>query len=352
MYNIIQKRKIWLTLSSFMVGASIVSLILWGLNFGIDFTGGSLLEVNFLDERPSVSEVQESLNDLNLGSLIVQPIGETEMILRFQDTSEESHQAVLRRISDLRLPAQAGLPIDDLEKDEQSKETGLKVEEENIGNIEIETTGGDIITQLENGNQELKVEELRYDSVGPSIGQELKRKSLYAIIVVLIAIVLYIAWTFRKVSKPVASWKYGLTAIIALFHDVIIVLGIFALLGKFLNIEINSAFVAAVLTVLGYSVNDTIVVFDRVRENLPRSDEDFENTINTSVNQTIRRSINTSVTTLLVLLSILFFGGTTIRDFVLALSIGVFIGTYSSIFLASPVLVLWEKVRDLRFKND
>lgn len=335
-----------------MVGASIVSLILWGLNFGIDFTGGSLLEVNFLDERPSVSEVQESLNDLNLGSLIVQPIGETEMILRFQDTSEESHQAVLRRISDLRLPAQAGLPIDDLEKDEQSKETGLKVEEENIGNIEIETTGGDIITQLENGNQELKVEELRYDSVGPSIGQELKRKSLYAIIVVLIAIVLYIAWTFRKVSKPVASWKYGLTAIIALFHDVIIVLGIFALLGKFLNIEINSAFVAAVLTVLGYSVNDTIVVFDRVRENLPRSDEDFENTINTSVNQTIRRSINTSVTTLLVLLSILFFGGTTIRDFVLALSIGVFIGTYSSIFLASPVLVLWEKVRDLRFKND
>ena len=189
------------------------------------------------------------------------------------------------------------------------------------------------------------IEELRFDSVGPSIGQELKRKSLYAIITVLIAIVLYIAWAFRKVSKPVASWKYGMTAIIALFHDVMIVLGVFAVLGRFLDMEINTAFVAAILTVLGYSVNDTIVVFDRIRENLPRSDEDFESTVNISVNQTLRRSINTSLTTLLVLLSIFFFGGTTIRDFVLALSIGVFIGTYSSIFLASPVLVVWEKLK-------
>ncbi|MBA3046872.1 protein translocase subunit SecF, partial [Candidatus Falkowbacteria bacterium] len=173
-----------------------------------------------------------------------------------------------------------------------------------------------------------------------------KRKSVLAIIIVLIAIVLYIAWTFRKVSKPVASWKYGLAAIIALFHDVIITVGIFAVLGKFFGVEINTAFVAAILTVLGYSVNDTIVVFDRVRENLPKSEEDFEGTINTSVNQTITRSINTSITTLLVLLSIVFFGGATIRDFILALSIGVFVGTYSSIFLASPILVIWEKIRN------
>ncbi len=164
-------------------------------------------------------------------------------------------------------------------------------------------------------------------------------------IIVLAIIILYIALAFQKVSKPVASWKYGLSAIVALFHDILITLGIFSILGHFYGIEINIPFVAAILTVLGYSVNDTIVVFDRIRENLPKSELDFENTVNVSVNQTITRSINTSLTTLLVLLSILFWGGETIRDFVLALSIGVFIGTYSSIFLASPMLVVWEKLK-------
>jgi len=304
MYKIIQKRKIWLTLSACMVVASIVFLSLWGLNFGIDFTGGSLLEVKFLNQRPSINEIQEAVGDLDLGSLTIQPIEENNIVLRFQDISEEKHQEIISRLKKL-----AG--------EKENDEVG----------------------------ENLYLEELRFDSVGPSIGQELKRKSLYAIITVLIAIVLYIAWAFRKVSKPIASWKYGVAAIIALFHDVMIVLGVFALLGYFFDIEINSAFVAAILTVLGYSVNDTIVVFDRIRENLPRSDDDFEGTINTSVNQTLTRSINTSLTTLLVLLSILFFGGATIRDFVLALSIGVFIGTYSSIFLASPVLAVWEKMK-------
>ncbi|MBU4125325.1 protein translocase subunit SecF, partial [Patescibacteria group bacterium] len=258
--------------------------------------GGSLLEVDFKSARPSAAEIQENLKDLGLGSLTAQPSGDNGVILRFQDISEEKHQLILEKLNIM---------------------------------------GG-----------ENQIDELRFDSVGPSIGQELKRKSVLAIIIVLIAIVLYIAWTFRKVSKPVASWKYGLAAIIALFHDVIITVGIFAVLGKFFGVEINTAFVAAILTVLGYSVNDTIVVFDRVRENLPKSEEDFEGTINTSVNQTITRSINTSITTLLVLLSIVFFGGATIRDFILALSIGVFVGTYSSIFLASPILVIWEKIRN------
>ncbi len=287
MYKIIQKRKIWFTLSGTLVVLSILSLFLWGLNFGIDFTGGSLLEVEFMGDRPTVVEVQDRLTDFNLNSLVVQPMGERGMILRFQDTSEEIHQQILDSLGE--------------------------------------------------------VEEMRFDSVGPSIGEELKQKSLYAMFVVLLAIIAFIAWAFRKVSKPVASWKYGLSAIIALFHDTLIVLGVFAVLGHFLNIEINTAFIAAILTVLGYSVNDTIVVFDRIRENLPKSDEDFENTINTSINQTITRSINTSLTTLLVLISILIFGGATIRDFVLALSIGVFVGTYSSIFLASPILVSFEK---------
>ncbi|MFH1427539.1 MAG: protein translocase subunit SecF [Patescibacteria group bacterium] len=302
MYNIIQKRKIWLTLSGLMVGLSIIFLVLWGLDFGIDFTGGSLLEVKYNIERPSVPEVKEKLADLNLKSLVVQPVGSDEIILRFQETSEETHQAILNKLNDYNS-----------ETSEEQKEN--------------------------------KVEELRFDSIGPSIGEELKRKSLYAIVVVLIFIVIYIAFAFRKVSKPVASWKYGMAAIIALFHDVLIVLGVFAILGKFFSFEINSAFVAAILTVIGYSVNDTIVVFDRIRENLPRSNEDFEGTINSSINQTLTRSINTQLTTLLVLLSILFFGGSTIRDFVLALSIGIFIGTYSSIFIASPILVIWEKLK-------
>ena len=302
MLNIIQKRKIWLTLSSIAVMLSIIFLILWGLNLGIDFTGGGLLEVKYNKDRISVGEMQEKLSDLDLKSLIVQPVGEQNMILRFQNINEEKHQEILNRLN----------------------------------NIDTATASG---------TQPLIVQELRFDSVGPTIGDELKSKSVTAMIVVLIAIILYIAWAFRKVSKPVASWKYGMSAIIALFHDVIITLGVFAVLGHFYGIEVTSAFVAAILTVLGYSVNDTIVVFDRIRENLPKSNDDFENTINISVNQTIKRSINTSLTTLLVLLSVLFWGGGSIRDFVLALSIGVFIGTYSSIFLASPTLVVWEKMK-------
>jgi len=346
MYNIIQKRNIWLTLSSLVVVLSIIFLVLWGLNFGIDFTGGSLLEVKFLKERPSVSEVQDALSDLGLGSLVVQPVGEQDMILRFQDTSEEKHQEILVRMDELASSNEEN--IEGEKEVKEDKNLGIEVGGENIEGLEVElldSEGKKIKSNLTGKESIINIEELRYDSVGPSIGEELKRKSLYAIIVVLIAIVLYIAWTFRKVSMPVASWKYGLTSIIALFHDVMIVLGIFAVLGKFFDIEINAAFIAAILTVLGYSVNDTIVVFDRIRENLPRSEEDFEGTINTSVNQTLTRSINTSLTTLLVLLSILFFGGGTIRDFVLALSIGVFIGTYSSIFLASPLLVVWERLK-------
>ncbi len=323
MYNIIQKRKIWLSFSAFLVTLSIIALSVWGLKLGIDFTGGSLLEVEFSKNRPELASVQSSLEELELGSLVVQPVGDNGMILRFQDSTEDKHQKILTKLREL-----SGSEI------KEDGETQKGVEEE------INPEGGET---GEAGASELI--ELRFDSVGPTIGQELKTKSVNAIVIVIIAIVLFIAWAFRKVSKPVASWKYGLSAIVALFHDVIITMGIFATLGRFYGMEVNTAFVAAILTVLGYSVNDTIVVFDRVRENLPKSEEDFEGTVNTSVNQTIKRSINTSVTTLLVLLSVIFFGGESIRSFVLALAIGVFIGTYSSIFLASPVLVVWEKIK-------
>ncbi len=308
MYKIIYNKKIWLSASGAMVGLSIILLIIFGLNFGIDFTGGSLLEVRFIGDTPTTEDVKNAVSDIEIGSLTVQEGGEDNMILRFQDISEEKHQEVLKRISDLRLT------------------------NDNLGRADQDT-------------QKSTIEELRFDSVGPSIGEELKTKSLYAIVFVLVAIVLYIAWAFRKVSKPIVSWKYGVVALITLFHDVLITVGVFVILGKFFGVEVNTPFMVAILTVLGYSVNDTIVIFDRIRENLPKSDEDFENTINISVNQTITRSVNTSLTTLVVLLSIVFFGGATIQSFALALAIGVFIGTYSSIFLASPLLVVWEKMK-------
>ncbi|HLD27489.1 MAG TPA: protein translocase subunit SecF, partial [Patescibacteria group bacterium] len=188
--------------------------------------------------------------------------------------------------------------------------------------------------------------ELRFDSIGPTIGNELKRKSFYAIIVVLLAIILYIAYAFRKVSKPVESYKYGAAAIIALIHDLLIIIGVFAVLGHFLNVQIDSYFVTALLTILGFSVHDTIVTFDRTRENLKRhQDKTFEEVVNLSVNETIIRSLNTSLTTVFVLLAIFLFGGETIRYFVLALALGLIVGTYSSIFLASPLLMIWYRLK-------
>ena len=288
-YKIIQKRKLWVSISLVIFLISVVALGKWGFKYGIDFTGGSLMEVKYVQNRPAVDQIQRSLGQLGLGELIIQPAGETNYILRFQNTEETKHQEAIKALRSLDASA----------------------------------------------------EELHYESVGPSVGAELKQKSVYAIFFVLLGILLYISYSFRKVSKPVASWKYGASAIIAMLHDAIITMGIFAILGKYLNLEINTPFVTAILTVIGYSVHDTIVVFDRTRENLPKSDTDFEGTVNMSVNQTLGRSINTSLTVLLTLIAIIVFGGASIRTFALTLTIGIFFGTYSSIFLASPLLVMW-----------
>ncbi|MFA5753758.1 MAG: protein translocase subunit SecF [Patescibacteria group bacterium] len=295
-YRIIQKRKVFLSLSTLAVVASILALIFWGLNFGIDFTGGSLLEVEFKNYQPTIAEIQDGLKDTGLHNLVVQPTSDS-VLLRFQENTEESHQAALAKLKDL--------------------------------------------AQTKSGAE---VKELQFDSVGPSIGRELKSKSFNATAIVFLMIIAYISLAFRKVSKPVASWKYGVAAIIALVHDILFILGVFSVLGHFYGIEVNTPFIAAILTVLGYSVSDTIVVFDRIRENLPKSQEDFENTVNRSLNQTLTRSINTSVSSMLALCAVLLFGGDTIQDFALALIIGIFIGTYSSIFIASPVLVIWDKL--------
>ena len=298
MYNIIGKKKIWFTLSGTLMAASIIILLIWGLRLGIDFTGGSLLEISYQNQRPTIAQIEEQLADFNLQSLKIQPSGHNDFILRFEDIPEDTHQSILQKLEDIHLE------------------------------------GVEDNTLIEN----------RFESIGPIIGHELKRKAIQAIIVVLIFIVLYIAYAFRKVSKPVASWKYGLSAIIALIHDILIVTGVFAVLGQLLGTEVDSLFVTALLTILGFSVHDTIVTFDRTRENLFKNhSQTFDEIVNISVNQTIIRSLNTSLTPLFVLLAIYIFGGETIKNFTLALILGVIIGTYSSIFVASPLLSIWNR---------
>jgi len=291
---IVKHRKIWFLVSGVLVAASIVCLAIWQLNFGIDFTGGSLSEIEWISQRPSNRDVQDSLVSFELGNISVQATGEKGMILRLKDIDEDTHQEILSAL------------------------------EEKFG----------------------QVEEKRFESIGPTIGQELKKKAAWSIFLALIAILVFVAWAFRKVSFPIKSYRYGIIAVIALFHDVLITVGVFSFLGHFQGVEVGVPFVAALLTVLGYSVNDSIVVFDRIRENLlsfRTKDEEFSKTVGLSLKQTITRSINTSLTTLLVLFAIFLFGGTTIKFFSLALIIGIALGTYSSIFIASPLLVAWEK---------
>lgn len=293
---IIKYRRIFLSISAALVVLSIAALAIWGLRLGIDFKGGSLFEARFLAGRPDKSVLAEALGPLDLGTVTIQPIGEDSVLIRAKDIDEQKHQEVLKALKE-KAPEQ-------------------------------------------------KLEEESFESIGPAIGQELKKRALWAIALVLIMIVLYIAYAFRKVSRPVSSWRYGVAALIALAHDVIIPTGIFAILGHFLGKEADLLFVTALLTILGFSVHDTIVVFDRIRENLRRgAGRDFQETVGLSVAQTLTRSISTSFTVLLTLLAIYFFGGASIKDFSLILILGIFFGTYSSIFIASPILVEWEKWR-------
>ena len=294
--GIVKYRKIWYTISGLLVLASLFCVFYYGLNVGIDFKGGSLLEVEYINNRPDISLLQKEIEGLNFGNINILSAGDKGLLVRSRNLTEEEHQALLEKLS-------------------------LK------------------------GGAEYK--ELRFDSIGPIIGKELRQKSWVAIVLVVMMIILYIAFAFWKVSRAFSSFKFGLKAIVALIHDITTPLGVFAVLGKFWGVEIDILFITAILTVLGFSVHDTIVVFDRIRENLKKGiGKDFEETVGTSVRQTITRSINTSLTVILVLLSIFIFGGETTKYFALALMIGVFVGTYSSIFLASPLLVTLYKFQN------
>ena len=274
---------------------ALLALALWGLKPGIDLSGGSLLQVSFPGGRPAVTEVQKVVATLPIGEVRVQPTGDSAYMLR---------------------------------------ERNLTPDEKNTLEVALQALG--------------PIHEDQFNSVGPVIGRELLHKGLVALGLVAISIILFIAFAFRKVSKPVASWKYGIIAIITLIHDILIPTGLFAVLGHFKGSEVDSLFIVALLTLLGVSINNTIVVFDRIRENLRRNEEyrkkePFNETVGHSIVQTLTRSINTSLTVVIVLAALYALGPLTTKDFSLTLIVGMVAGTYSSIFLASPLLVVWER---------
>ena len=292
-FNVIRHSRLWLAISGAIVVAAFLALFTYGLNFGIDFTGGSLLQVNA--PATSVEALRNVVATTGFEPVVQQGEGDSYFV-RLAPVTEEQHQAILTAVKSISPDAT----------------------------------------------------EVRFDTVGPAIGGELKTASLKATALMLLLITLYVAWAFRKVTRPVASWKYGVVTMISAFHDVIIPLGVFAVLGHYLGYQVDMAFVAAVLTILGYSINDTIVVLDRTRENLMRhrhGDISFGDIVNKSVLETIARSMNTTFSTMLPLLAVFVVGGETTRPFVLALLIGMLSGAYSSIFVASPLLVEWEKWR-------
>ncbi len=293
---VIKYRKIFYIISGILVGLSILSLIFWGLNFGIDFTGGSLLEVSYQNGLPQMSDLQSNLDKLQLGQYSIRPVGDTGYILRTKTLTEENRLAVIQALS----------------------------------------------------SQSMTPEIKHFDSIGPILGEELRGKAVTSIVLVILAIVIFITFAFRKVSEPVSSWKYGLVAVIALLHDVIVPVGFFSIFGHFYGFEADTLFVTAILVILGFSVHDTIVVFDRTRENLRLNKEDntkkpFDQIVGESISQTFTRSINTSLTVVLSLVVLYILGAEATHDFSLVMLVGVIAGTYSSIFIGSPLLVTLEK---------
>lgn len=299
---IIDNKNIFFTIAGILVAACVGLAVTFGLPLGIDFTGGSIIEVAYEGERPNIETAEESVAELGLSSFSVRPSGDDQFIIRTTFLEEAQRQELLAA-------------------------------------LEADTDG--------------EVSEERFSSVGPVIGSELASKALTAIGIVIFGIITFIAFAFRKVSKPVSSYKYGLVAIAALIHDILLPIGVFAVIASITGAQIDVLFVMALLTILGYSVNDTIVVMDRVRENLQLNEEyehgaSFDKVVGQSLEDTFVRSINTSLTTVIVLFSLYWIGGESTELFALMLLVGAVAGTYSSIFLASPLLVKVKEWQDAK----
>jgi preprotein translocase subunit SecF len=292
MLNIVGHRKIWFTISIVLVGIAVLAIATFGFQESAELKGGTLWEFQVSGQNVSVSDVQnEFTNVLHIPDAEVNADnGDASYLVRFDSITEATHQEYITALTQV-WPS---------------------------------------------------FHELSFDSISPSVGTNVRNDSIIAIILVLIGISLYIAFAFRKASRPISSWKYGWITLLTLFHDVAIPAGMLAILGHFANVQIDSDFIVALLVVMGFSVHDTIVVFDRIRENLlnHRGKVPFATIINDSVNQTLARSINTSLTLILVLLALYFVGPADLQYFVLTLLVGVTTGIYSSIFIASPALVL------------
>lgn len=287
--NFLRYHKLYFFFSGLVLGLSIASIALFHLNFGIDFTSGSIMEVEYAKARPAFVSIQASMAGIDLGALEIQPAGEKGIILKMKDIPELTHQQILAKLG----------------KD---------------------------------------AKELRFESIGPVIGKELQNKTLMITALSLLVIIGYIGFAFRKITQPVKWWQWSVASLLALLHDLIIPLGIFAVLGTFARIQFTIPVTVALLTVVGYSINNNIVVFDRVRENLlKRTGVDFEDTVQKSIQQTLTRNLNLSFATLIPLCAIFFLGGEALKAFALALMIGIVVGLYSALFFAPAFLVQWLK---------
>ncbi len=286
---IIKYKKIFFALAFILVAGSIVAMAINGFKLGVDFTGGSVLEVSY-DKRPSTEVIKGHILPIRPDAQI-QEVGTNDLMVRTEPVDQAGKDVILSALS-----------FDDSHATEK-----------------------------------------RFNTIGPSVGKELRSKAILSVIIMSLVIILFIAFAFRKVSKPISSWAYGLIAIVVLVHDVVIPAGFFAILG----LQVDTLFVVGLLTILGVSINDTIVVFDRIRENLHTNEtkkikEDFSYTVGKSINQTFVRSIMTSLTVLIALAALWVFGPEATRNLSIAMFLGMFFGTYSSIFLASPLLVVWN----------
>ena len=290
---IIKHKKIFIGASDFIVAVSLLALVVFGVKVGIDFKGGAMTEVEYKTTAPKQEDLEAEFKKLDLGAILLQPTGEKGYIVKSRDVTEEEHDLILKTLS---------------------------------------LSGKNEFT------------ETNFNSIGPSVGKELTRKAIIAIILVSLGIIFFIAFAFRKVSEPVSSWRYGFIAIVTLLHDVIIPIGLFVFLSRYYGAEMDTLFVVAVLTILGLSVSDTIVIFDRIRENLNENIAEkkqvyFPEVVGKSLEQSYVRSISTSLTVILVLLALFFVGPVSTKYFALMLATGMFFGTYSSIFLSSTLLV-------------
>ncbi len=286
----IHRRSVWFGLSSVLSILSVIAIATWGLRVGIDFKGGQLIEARF-KEPVTVEQVREGLaGDDTLPPSSVAESGDNAVLIRTTASTDQL--------------------------------TALRTQLDQVG----------------------EWEQVRFESVGPTVGKDLTNKAVLAVALASLAIILYIAWAFRQVPKPANSWQFGITAAVALLHDLLLTIGAFSLFGHLYGFEVDSLFITALLTVMGFSVHDTIVTYDRIRENLLHhaAGMSFEDVVVSSINQTLVRSLNTSVTLALVLTSLVTLGGASIRPFIVALLVGVVVGAYSSVFLASQLLIVWQ----------